>query len=107
MKAAGTHEGTIEQIDRLFRELFSNNLRLDDAGRIRIDNLEMLPEIQSQIKALWPTVTTDNLNTLTDFKGYQTEFLKLFGFGLSGVDYTKECDPFVWVPSLPPVPAKV
>ena len=107
MKTADTHEDTIQQIDRMYRELCGNKLRLDNAGRIRIDNLEMEPSIQSQVKNLWPTVTTENLDLLTDFKGYQTDFLKLFGFGLTGVDYTKESDPMLWIPSLPQTPAKV
>ncbi len=89
MKAKGTHEGCIEQMYRLFAtELYNHHQpKLDPFGRIRIDNLEMDPAIQSAVNALWPTIQTENLSQDTDFEGYQKDFLKLFGFGLKGVNY--------------------
>jgi len=38
-------------------------------------------------------VTTENLNELTDIAGYRAEFLKLFGFGLPGINYDAEVEP--------------
>jgi predicted dehydrogenase len=35
-----------------------------------------------------------------DFAGYQASFLRLFGFGLEGVDYTAETNPIVPIPSI-------
>jgi len=97
MKAKGTHEGCIEQIDRLYRDQMfgGTGLHFDDAGRVRIDDLEMQPDVQAEVAALWPQVTTENLASLTDIEGYRTEFLKLFGFGLPGIDYEAEADPHV------------
>ena len=96
MKAAGTHEGCIEQLNRLFDEcLYSDAPRLDDVNRFRVDELEMLPEMQAQVSAIWPQVTSENLHALTDFKGYQAEFLRLFGFDIQGVDYDADVDPIV------------
>ncbi len=94
MKENGTHEGCIEQMYRLFAsELYNNKTpKLDNRGRIRIDNLEMDATVQSKIKALWPEVNTENIKEISDLAGYKTEFLKLFGFGLSGVDYEKPVD---------------
>jgi enoyl-[acyl-carrier protein] reductase/trans-2-enoyl-CoA reductase (NAD+) len=69
--------------------------KFDEAGRVRIDDLEMRPEIQQAVVQLWPTVTTENLGALTDIAGYREEFLKLFGFGLAGVDYDAETEPHV------------
>ena len=102
MKEHGTHEGCIEQIYRLFAERLYNGaaLQLDAKGRIRIDDLEMREEIQKAVAELWPRVTTENLETLSDMKGYRSEFLKLFGFGLPGVDYAQEVDPAVDIPSI-------
>ncbi len=90
MKEKGTHEGCIEQMVRLFNDhLYSTaGPTLDDDGRIRLDDLEMQPDIQAAVAKIWPTVNTGNLNELTDFGGYQKDFLELFGFGLCGVDYT-------------------
>ena len=45
-------------------------------------------------------MTTENFPQLGDFEGYQSSFLRLFGFGLEGVDYNADTDPNVGVPSL-------
>lgn len=96
MKDEGTHEGCIEQLYRLFTEgLYSNKPRLDGDHRLRMDNLELRPETQARIEALWPEVTEDNLFQMTDFKGYTEDFLKLFGFGVDGVDYDADISPVV------------
>ena len=101
MKDAGNHEDTIEQMDRLLRERLCNNQPLpDEAGRIRIDDWEMSPEIQEIVGQRWKDVNSENLSELADFDGYQAAFLRLFGFGLSGVDYGAESDTSVGVPSL-------
>lgn len=101
MKERGTHEDCIEQMDRMFRERLCNgNPQPDDAGRIRIDDWEMDPEVQSLIDERWQEVNTDNLSELGDFEGYQAGFLKLFGFGLDGVDYGADTDTAVKVPSI-------
>jgi len=96
MKEGGTHEGCIEQIQRLFKEcLYSAIPRMDDASRFRVDELELSREVQSKVEAIWPQVTEENLFELTDFKGYKDEFLRLFGFGVDGVDYDAETSPLV------------
>jgi enoyl-[acyl-carrier protein] reductase/trans-2-enoyl-CoA reductase (NAD+) len=89
MKPAGTHEGCIEQIQRLFeKQMYNGNaLEFDEAGRVRLDDLEMKPEIQKAVFDVWPKVTTETLDVYGDFAGYQSDFLKNFGFGLAGVDY--------------------
>jgi enoyl-[acyl-carrier protein] reductase/trans-2-enoyl-CoA reductase (NAD+) len=95
MKEKGLHEGCIEQIQRLFAgQLYAAaGPRPDEKGRLRVDDWEMRPEVQSAVAALWPRVTSDNLREVSDFEGYQKEFLKLFGFGLPGVDYAADADP--------------
>ena len=100
MKAAGTHEGCIEQIYRLFTTQMYNGRtpKFDELGRVRVDDWEMRAEIQSAVREIWPRVTTENLDTETDIAGYRTEFLKLFGFGLAGVDYDAETEPHVPMP---------
>jgi enoyl-[acyl-carrier protein] reductase/trans-2-enoyl-CoA reductase (NAD+) len=97
MKARGTHEGCIGQMQRLFatQMYHGSKPKFDEAGRVRVDDLEMVPEVQAAVRAIWPGVTTENLAELTDIAGYRTEFLKLFGFGLAGVDYEAEVEPHV------------
>lgn len=96
MKEEGTHEGCIEQLQRLFVEgLYTDKPRLDEHNRLRMDNLELNDETQAKVEALWPQVTEENLFELTDYKGYNGEFLKLFGFGVGTVDYDADVDPVV------------
>ena len=97
MKAAGTHEGCIEQVQRLFATRMYNGSKpgFDEAGRVRIDDWEMRPEIQAAVREVWPRVTTENLAELTDIAGYRADFLKLFGFGLPGINYDTETEPHV------------
>ncbi|MGB0693285.1 MAG: enoyl-ACP reductase FabV [Pseudomonadales bacterium] len=97
MKAAGSHEGCIEQTTRLFdTQLFGGeDLRLDEAGRIRMDELELAPEIQQYVADNWSAVSESNLDTLTDFDGYRHAFLELHGFDVAGTDYETDVDPEV------------
>jgi enoyl-[acyl-carrier protein] reductase/trans-2-enoyl-CoA reductase (NAD+) len=93
MKRDGSHEGCIEQIYRLFDEcLYSANPRRDSDGRNRVDEKELRPEIQSEVETLWAQVTTENLKAISDFQGFRADFLKLFGFGVAGVNYDVEVD---------------
>ncbi|MGL6158970.1 enoyl-ACP reductase FabV [Microbulbifer sp.] len=96
MKEEGTHEGCIEQLYRLYTEgLYTDSPRVDDANRLRMDEKELRPETQAKIEKLWPEVTEDNLFELSDYKGYQADFLKLFGFGIEGIDYDADVSPMV------------
>lgn len=94
MKEAGTHEDCIEQVQRLFaKHLYGGSADVDEAGRIRIDDWEMRPEIQAAVAEAWEKVTTENLGEHGDFDSYHENFLRLFGFGLDGVDYEADTNP--------------
>ena len=102
MKAEGIHEGCIEQMQRLYSDrLFSGNtIPTDDKGRIRIDDWEMRDDVQAQVSKLWEIATTENLTEIGDLAGYKQDFLNLFGFGFSGVDYQADTTEMVLVPSM-------
>ena len=55
----------------------------------------MRPEIQAAVRDIWPRATTENLAAETDIAGYRAEFLKLFGFGLPGINFDAETEPHV------------
>jgi enoyl-[acyl-carrier protein] reductase/trans-2-enoyl-CoA reductase (NAD+) len=93
MKEVGTHEDCIQQIVRLFADRLAGDPAVDAAGRIRVDDWEMRDEIQAYVAGNWQHIATENLRELSDFDGYQENFLKLFGFGLPGVDYEADTDP--------------
>ncbi len=100
MKAKGIHEATIEQMQRLFATQLYNGKQptFDREGRVRVDDWEMRDDVQAEVSALWPQVTTENLAALTDIDGYRTEFLKMFGFGLPGINYDADVEPHVPMP---------
>lgn len=102
MKAKGLHEGCIEQIERLFADHYCSESgpKLDDKGRIRIDDWEMRADVQAEVEKVWGPVTTETLDQVADFDGYQREFYRLFGFGLQGVDYAAEAEPVRAIPSI-------
>jgi enoyl-[acyl-carrier protein] reductase/trans-2-enoyl-CoA reductase (NAD+) len=104
MKAKGLHEGCIEQMQRLFADHFCapGGPKLDDKGRIRIDDWEMRDDVQAEVEKIWATVSTETIDEVSDFAGYQKEFYRLFGFGLEGVDYNADADPQRPIPSLTP-----
>ncbi len=99
MKAKGIHEGTIEQINRLFHERLyradGQAPATDAEGRVRLDDWELREDVQNECKELWPNVTTDNLREVTDYVGYKHDFIKLFGFEAEGVDYSADVAPDV------------
>lgn len=101
MKEKDLHEGCIEQIERLFADHLSaeSGPTLDEKNRIRIDDWEMRDDVQDAVARAWEEVTTDNLSAVSDYSGYKEEFLKLFGFGLEGVNYEAETDPERPLPS--------
>jgi enoyl-[acyl-carrier protein] reductase/trans-2-enoyl-CoA reductase (NAD+) len=89
MKKKNLDEGPLEQMRRLFTDFLCSGqpLALDEARRLRLDDREMRKDVQGEVAALWPQITTENLRELTDFAGFQHEFRELFGFEVDGVDY--------------------
>ena len=102
MKAKGTHEGCIEQIQRLYQQrLFTGAaVPVDEKGRIRIDDWELDAEVQDEVSRLWAIATTENLTEIGDLEGYRKDFYNLFGFGFEGVDYLADTNEMVNVDSI-------
>lgn len=102
MKAEGVHEGTIEQIQRLYAErLYSGQeIPTDEKGRIRIDDWEMREDIQAKVAELWKEATTENLSEIGDLEGYRKDFYQLFGFDVDSVDYNADTNEIVNIDSI-------
>lgn len=89
-KAEGTHEGCIEQMERLFTDrLFTADgvVPTDDENRIRIDDWELRPETQAKIDEIMSKINQDNVASLIDLDGIRKDFLNINGFDVDGVDY--------------------
>lgn len=99
MKDKNLHEGTIEQLNRLFNsQLYRTDdqaIELDDQGRVRMDDWELREDVQDECKKLWAEVNDANLFSTTDYANYKQEFLKLFGFERADVDYEADVNPEV------------
>lgn len=102
MKEKGIHEGTIEQMYRLFSDrLYSGQAApVDEVGRIRLDDWEMREDVQAEVTRLWDKLTTENIYELSDLEGFRREFFQLFGFEFDGVNYEADTDPVVEVPNV-------
>lgn len=96
MREQGLHEGCMEQVDRLFRTgLYGDSAQIDEGNRFRMDDWELREDVQQACRELWPRVTSENLFDVTDYQLYKDEFLKLFGFGIDGIDYDADVNPDV------------
>ncbi len=96
MLEKGLHEGCMDQVYRLFESgLYGDRAKLDEARRYRMDDWELRDDVQQACREIWPTVTSENLFDVTDYQLYKDEFLKLFGFGIEGIDYEADVDPLV------------
>ncbi|KOS08048.1 trans-2-enoyl-CoA reductase [Flavobacterium akiainvivens] len=102
MKAKGLHEGTIEQIDRLYRQRLytGGEVPVDEKGRIRIDDWEMREDVQAEVAKLWGDATTENLAEIGDLEGYRLDFYNLFGFDVADVDYKADANELVNIDSI-------
>ncbi len=94
MKEKGTHEGCIEQMQRLFSDkLYTQDSVPVDAERlVRMDDWEMNVDTQERVQSLLAQLNEDNFAQLADYQGVKTEFLNLNGFGFDNIDYSEPVD---------------
>ncbi|MDA0151271.1 trans-2-enoyl-CoA reductase family protein [Vibrio sp. Makdt] len=92
MKEKQTHEGCIEQMQRLFStKLYGQSkVPLDGERLIRMDDWELDPETQAHVTELLNKMDENNFQTLGDYQGFKNEFLQLNGFAQLSVDYNKK-----------------
>ncbi|HDZ3728820.1 TPA: trans-2-enoyl-CoA reductase family protein [Vibrio harveyi] len=92
MKEKGTHERCIEQMQRLFTtKLYDQEkVPVDGERLIRIDDLELDPQVQKEVSELLLQMNADNFKQVGDYAGFKDEFMKLNGFNFEGVDYSQD-----------------
>ena len=90
MKEKGTHEGCIEQMERLFAERLytaDGKVPVDEDNLIRVDDWEMDCEVQAEVNRRLAMVTQENIREIGDVDGYLHDFMATNGFDVAGVDY--------------------
>ncbi len=101
MQDMNIHEGTIEQMYRMLSDrVYSGDLKLDEKGRICMDDWEMRPEVQAEVARLWAEANNENIKAISDIEGYRKEFFRLFGFEFDEVDYSADVDIDVKIASI-------
>lgn len=94
MKQKGTHEGCIEQMQRLFSDkLYTGKpVPVDSERLVRVDEWELSPDTQAQVQDLIHQMNGSNFTELGDYQGFKQEFLRLNGFGFPEIDYQQDVD---------------
>ncbi|MBI9105834.1 MAG: trans-2-enoyl-CoA reductase family protein [Spirochaetales bacterium] len=92
MKDKNLHEGCIEQMDRFFRGLYGGKLKIDNEGRVRMDDLEMRTDVQDEVNKIWNIVSDENIEELSDLRGYHSDFMQMHGFEVPGVNYETDVE---------------
>jgi len=89
MKELKLHEDPLDQLLRLFEQrLFAKGaVPVDEAGRIRMDDLEMRDDVQKDTARRFLGATEANLASTVDLEGFRHDFLEAHGFDVAGVDY--------------------
>ncbi|MEZ9252163.1 enoyl-ACP reductase FabV [Vibrio cyclitrophicus] len=92
MKEKETHEGCIQQMQRLFSSKLygQSKVPLDGERLIRMDDWELDLETQAHVAELLDVMDGNNFQTLGDYKGFKEEFLQLNGFAQPSVDYNQK-----------------
>ncbi|WP_319412092.1 enoyl-ACP reductase FabV [uncultured Cohaesibacter sp.] len=95
MKAKGLHEGCSEQMQRLYRDCVyrkDGKVLTDENRLVRVDDWELRDDVQEEVRKIVAEMTPENFKELGDYEGYKSDFLKLNGFDLDGVDYAQDVD---------------
>ncbi|MEZ8574575.1 enoyl-ACP reductase FabV [Vibrio splendidus] len=92
MKEKETHEGCIQQMQRLFsNKLYGQSkVPLDGERLIRMDEWELDPETQAHVTELLEAMDENNFQAIGDYQGFKEEFLQLNGFAQPSVDYKEK-----------------
>ncbi len=93
MKERGIHEDCVDQAVRLFRDkLYADvPVPVDEAGRIRLDELEMGNAVQEEVDTRMAIANEENFPVIADLDGFRKDFLRIHGFEVEGIDYSAEC----------------
>jgi enoyl-[acyl-carrier protein] reductase / trans-2-enoyl-CoA reductase (NAD+) len=84
----GSFQSTARQMTTLWAQLTGGQqLTADEAGRIRLDDWELDPAVQDQVRAAWSNITTESATLAADTDWFREQIGWLYGWQVPGVDY--------------------
>ncbi|WP_321300351.1 enoyl-ACP reductase FabV [uncultured Sphaerochaeta sp.] len=95
MKEKNIHEHCTQQIYRLFLgQLYTKEeIPTDQKGRLRVDDWEMLEEVQNEVERRWALQKEGQPLLQGDLDGVLEEYEHIHGFGFPDIDYGADIDP--------------
>jgi enoyl-[acyl-carrier protein] reductase/trans-2-enoyl-CoA reductase (NAD+) len=61
----------------------------DSQGRLRLDDFELVPEVQDELRARWSAGSAELMAGLADLDWFRRQIWQLYGFDVPGVDYSQ------------------
>ena len=62
---------------------------IDSSGRLRLDDWEMAADVQAALHDRWAASNEELIGGLADMDWFKTQFWRLYGFGVNGIDYSQ------------------
>ncbi len=95
MKEKNLHEHCTQQIYRLFNDQLytKGNIPTDQEGRLRVDDWEMLEDVQNEVERRWALQKEGQPLIQGDLEGVLAEYEQIHGFGFPDIDYEADIDP--------------
>jgi enoyl-[acyl-carrier protein] reductase / trans-2-enoyl-CoA reductase (NAD+) len=101
-RAAGqAAQSPVRQSVRLWDHLVGRaGASVDDRGRLRLDDWELAGELQAKLHERWDASADDLLGGLADADWFRRQIWRLYGFEVSGIDYSQPVElDCPWPPS--------
>jgi enoyl-[acyl-carrier protein] reductase/trans-2-enoyl-CoA reductase (NAD+) len=88
--AGDAAESAMRQSVRLWDYLTGKpGAEFDSSGRLRLDDWEMADAVQAALHDRWAASNEELIGGLADMDWFRTQFWRLYGFGVSGIDYSQ------------------
>jgi enoyl-[acyl-carrier protein] reductase/trans-2-enoyl-CoA reductase (NAD+) len=65
---------------------------VDERGRLRLDDWELAPDVQAGVSERWTGTDDEVLSQLADPGWFRAQLLRLYGFGVGGIDYSQPAE---------------
>ena len=92
MKEQGLFEDNLDHVYRMLQLLGQEPVGVGTDVALRVDDRELQTKIQSEVTARMSKLQPGTVLDDTHFLALRGAFLNLFGFEMSGVDYTAPVD---------------